>query len=275
MPSMKSRLKTTVRDFLYTPPIRKSIEAIPVIQKIYPPPQRTHPIDRVYGISTSGFVSVDEIHPDPHLRSLISPYGGSQPSIVRRGLSVLGDIRDYVFVDLGCGKGRVTTVASEFPFREVVGVELSGALAAIARANADKVARKFPDRPKVTIAEANVVDFPLPPGKLVLFSYHAFGPDLIAQMIRRFEAALDSGELSHMFFIYYNPVHPQAFDASPALMRFYVGQIAYAKSEIGFGLNRDDVVAIWQSDKGATPSPHQRTDRKIILSSPSQAGLAD
>jgi len=80
---------------------------------------------------------------------------------VRRGLSALGDIRDYAFIDLGCGKGRVTTVASEFPFREVIGVELSTALAATARANAATVARRFPDRPQVTIAAANVVNFPL------------------------------------------------------------------------------------------------------------------
>jgi SAM-dependent methyltransferase len=103
--------------------------------------QRTHPIDRTYGIDTSGSVSVENLHPDPRLQCLIVDYLASQPSIVRRGLSALGNIRDYVFVDLGCGKGRATTVAGEFPFRAVVGVELSAALAATARANAATIAR--------------------------------------------------------------------------------------------------------------------------------------
>jgi SAM-dependent methyltransferase len=274
MASVRSRLRTIVRDILYVPAIKKSIETIPVIQKIYAPSQRTHPIDRIYGISTSGVVPVEEIHPDPSLRSLIIAYAGSQPSIVRRGVSALGDLRDYAFVDLGCGKGRVTTVASEFPFREVTGVELSAALTATARANAATVARRFPDRPKVTIAEANVVNFPLPAGKLVFFNYHAFGPELIAQIVARFEAALACGELPHMFFVYYNPVHPQAFDDSPALARFYVEQIPYDKSEIGFGPDRDDVVAVWQSVRGSTLSPHQGADRKIIRAHPSRAALA-
>ena len=156
----------------------------------------------------------------------------------------------------------------------MTGVELSAALTATARANAATVARRFPDRPKVTIAEANVVNFPLPAGKLVFFNYHAFGPELIAQIVARFEAALACGELPHMFFVYYNPVHPQAFDDSPALARFYVEQIPYDKSEIGFGPDRDDVVAVWQSVRGSTLSPHQGADRKIIRAHPSRAALA-
>ena len=274
MASVKRRLKTIVRDFLNIPAIKKSIDTIPVIQKIYSPPQRTHPIDRIFGIHTSGIVPVEEIHSDPRLRSLIIFYTGSQPSIVRRGVSALGEIGDYTFVDLGCGKGRATTVASEFPFRHVIGVELSAALAATARANAATIRRRFPDRPRVTIIEANVVDFPLPPGKLVFFNYHAFGPELVAQLVARFEAALASGELPHMFFVYYNPVHPEAFDASPALARFYVEQIPYDKSEIGFGPDRDDVVAIWQSVDGSTRAPHKAADRKIIRMHPLRATLA-
>jgi SAM-dependent methyltransferase len=275
MVSVKSRLRKTVRDSLYIPSVKKSIEAIPIIRKIYAPAQRTHPIDRIYGTDTSGFLSVDEIHPDPRLRSLIIPYTGSQPSIVRCGLSVLGNVEEYAFVDLGCGKGRVTTVASEFPFREVIGVELSEALAVTARANAAIVAGRFPDRPKVRIVEGNVVDFQFPPGKLIFFNYHAFGSELIVQILRRFEAALASGELPHMFFVYYNPVHAEAFDVSSAFTRFYVDQIPYDKSEIGFGTDRDDVVAIWQSVQGAVPERHKGTDRKIILTKPSRAGLGE
>jgi SAM-dependent methyltransferase len=274
MASVRSRLRKTIRALFYISAVKKSLETIPVIRNVYAPAQRTHPIDRIYGIDTSGVVQVENIHPDPNLQSLIVAYVGSQPSIVRRAVSALGDIRDYVFVDLGCGKGRVTTVASEFPFRAVIGVELSAALAATARANAAIIARQFPDRPQVTIAEANVVDFPLPAAKLVFFNYHAFGAELIAKIVARCEAALASGELPHMFFVYYNPVHAEAFDASPALARFYVEQIPYDKSEIGFGPDRSDVVAIWQSVYGSVPTPHKGTDRKIIRIHAIGAGLA-
>jgi SAM-dependent methyltransferase len=274
MASVRSFLRTAVRNILYISAVKKSLETIPIVRKVYAPAHRTHPIDRIYGIDTSGFVSVEQLHPDPNLQALIFPYTGSQPSIVRQALSTLGGIRDYAFIDLGCGKGRVTTVASEFPFLEVIGVELSAALAATARANAAAVARRFPNRPQVTITEANVVNAPLPACKLVCFNYHAFGPELVAQIVARFEAALASRELPHIFFIYYNPVHPEALDASPAFARFYVEQIPYDHSEIGFGQDRDDMVAIWQSVHGSTATPHQGSDRKIIVTAASRAGLA-
>jgi hypothetical protein len=103
---------------------------------------------------------------------------------------------------------------------------LSAALVATARVNAAAIARQFPDRPKVTIAEANVVHFPLPASRAVLFNYHAFGAELMAKIVARCEATLASAELPHLFFIYYNPVHAEAFDASPAFERFYLEQNA-------------------------------------------------
>jgi SAM-dependent methyltransferase len=271
--NLKSRLRKSLRDFLYIPQIKNSIEKIPGGMMIYPPVQRTHPFDRQYGIDTSGFVSVDDLHSDKDLLALINPYAGSQPSIVRAGLAALGDIADYTFIDLGCGKGRVTAVATEFPFREVVGVELSSALAQVARVNTAKIARRFLNRPRVTIAEANVIDFALPKGKLVFFTYHAFGPELIAQMIAKIEAALGA-DTPHMFFLYYNAVHFEAFDASSAFTRFYARQILYDKSEVKFGPDPDDTVVIWQSVRGSVPTPHPRADWKIVITKPLwKAGL--
>jgi SAM-dependent methyltransferase len=187
----------------------------------------------------------------------------------------LGTYEDYTFIDYGCGKGRAVVVATEFPFQSVAGIELSATLAATARLNAAKIASQFPDRPSVKIVGANVCDFPLPGGKLACFNYHAFGPELLAQIIRKFEAAL-AGDTSHMFFIYYNPVHFELFDASPAFRRFYAQQIAYDESEIGFGPDEDDAVVIWQSVRGAIPKQHEGADRRIIITAPgSRAKLAD
>ena len=78
-----------------------------------------------------------------------------------------------------------------------------------------------------------------------------------------------------MFFIYYNPVHFELFDASPAFRRFWAQQIPYDESEIGFGPDGDDAIVIWQSLRGAIPTQHQGADRKIILTAPGRAQLAD
>jgi predicted RNA methylase len=47
-------------------------------------------------------------------------------------------LAEYTFIDFGCGKGRAALLASEFGFREVVGVELNTKLAEIAQTNVTK-----------------------------------------------------------------------------------------------------------------------------------------
>lgn len=275
MPVQRSRLRSSIRSFLYAPSVKNLLLKIPVVRSVYPAVERPHPIDRSYGINTSGFVGVDEISSDASIRPMIVFYAGSQPSIVRTAIAALGNVEEYTFVDLGCGKGRVTTVASEFPFREVVGVELSTELADIAKENSARVAKRYPTRTQVSIIAGNVVDVPLPPGKLAYFNYHSFGPEIVAQMVSKFESGLEAGT-PHLFFIYYNPVHGDLLDSSPAFERFYAAKLRYDSSERGFGPDADDTVVIWQSSRGAVARSCESADRTIIITKPSiRAELAD
>lgn len=53
-------------------------------------------------------------------------------SVLRQILDRLPlDFEEYTFIDLGSGKGRALLIASEYPFRAVVGVELSPKLHAL------------------------------------------------------------------------------------------------------------------------------------------------
>ncbi|QDT37699.1 class I SAM-dependent methyltransferase [Stratiformator vulcanicus] len=64
-----------------------------------------------------------------------NPTTASQFGSILESLPI--DYEQFSFVDLGSGKGRVLLMASEFPFREVVGVELSSQLHEIAANNID------------------------------------------------------------------------------------------------------------------------------------------
>ncbi len=268
-----ARLKKLIRRFTLLPPVWKTIARIPqarnVIYRNKSGLFRKHPIDRFYCIDTSGFVDVEAIYANTDLQQAINPYAGSQPSVIRTALRALGAVSDYSFIDLGCGKGRVLAVASEFPFQEIYGVELSSRLAAKARSNAAAMAMRFPNRPHVTIAQTNAVAFTLPPGKLVLFNFHSFGAGIVAQVVRKLEAALEAGT-SHIFFVYYNPVHADSFDASPAFQRYFAGNVPYDRSELGFGFagDKDDAVVIWQSVQGAVLPQQPGADREIAVIEP-------
>jgi SAM-dependent methyltransferase len=245
---MKQQLKVLVHTLLYYEWVRRSVEAIPYVERILPPWQRTHPFDRKFGTHTSGFVPVQLIVSDRTLREKIKPYGSSQPSIIRSAIRALGDINleEYNFVDLGCGKGRVMVVASEFPFRSISGVELSSHLAKIARRNMARVRRNFPRRPPARVFEENAATFAFPEGKLVLFFYHSFGEEILRQVVRNLEALVASGS-GPVFFLSSHPEQSDVVDSSPSFTRWWAGTLFCDKGEVGFGPGTSDPVMIWRS----------------------------
>src|SRR5271154_1163699 len=109
-----------------------------------------HPIDSQYAIRTSGALPGSVLQVGDSVKKNAG-YVGSQPSIIRRALNAIPNHNEAVFIDVGCGKGRALVVASEFPFRSIIGVELSPELAELAEENSQVVARNFSKRPPITI----------------------------------------------------------------------------------------------------------------------------
>jgi SAM-dependent methyltransferase len=264
---MKERLKPLLYSVLSHPPVKQCLEAIPYASRVLPSYHRTHPFDRQYGIDTSGVVPVEMITSDKILSRKINPYGASQPSIIRRAITALGAVDDYEFIDLGCGKGRAMVVASEFPFLRISGIELSPDLTKVARRNIATLQRDFPARPPVEAVEGNAITFPFPKAKLVLFFCHSFGEELLSQLIGNLEAAISSG-IGPIFFVYYNPVHGNVLDNSPAFARFFADTLPYDKRELGFGPDSEDTIVIWRSRGRTTMASHPHADRSIIITKP-------
>src|SRR6266478_1214050 len=101
-----------------------------------------HSFDVEHGTDTGGLVPGSELGVGHRHDLFIAGYAGVPPSGFRaaisrwQGIGLHRRIEEYTFLDLGCGKGRAGLLASEFGFREAVGVELNAGLAEIARANA-------------------------------------------------------------------------------------------------------------------------------------------
>jgi SAM-dependent methyltransferase len=269
-------VKRAAGTVLRIPAIKRILIEVPLVYKIYPACERTHPYDREHGVDTSGYMAAEKIHTDPKMKDLVVPYSASQASIIRGALAALGDVHEYSFVDFGCGKGRATLVATEFPFREITGVELSTELAEVARRNAAIFAKRFPDRPGIAIHAQNVLNYPLPAGKLVVYMYHSFGRPVLAEILCRLEASLAAGHNTHIFLIYYNPVFGLDLDALPGFSRWFAKVMDYAPAELGFGPDTADTVVIWQSKLGAIASPHAQREARIVeIYSGWKAGLAE
>lgn len=261
---IKTQAKNLYYKVLLNKDVRHFLEKLPLVGERLAKKHRTHPIDFKYGVDTSGVYPVELIHADQQMTSKIIPYVGSQPSVPRAAIAWLRDIEDYTFVDLGCGKGRVLIVASEFPFKEIIGVELSPDLARIGKANAQKIAADYPERAPIRIIEGDAIASLIDTGKVVFYLYHSFGPELLQQLIERIEKALES-TLEHIFFVYHNPVWGGILDSSPALVRWQAQTVAFSPAEAEVAIDPNDNVIIWQSRRNAYPDPYPEADREIII----------
>ncbi|MEJ0094620.1 MAG: class I SAM-dependent methyltransferase [Methylocella sp.] len=263
-----NQLKTQARNIAYrlllNPSVRKFVEKLPFFRDIQGGMQRTHPFDKIYGVDTSGTFPPDLIQTSGVSTGFINCYLATTPSITRRALASLPDIEAYTFVDIGCGKGRALIVASEFPFTDIIGLELSPELAKIAQSNIDKIQRQFPDRPLIRVIEGNALEHMVLSGKVVFNIFHSFGPELMTELIHKIESALGS-TLEHVFFIYQNPVWGNVLDASPAMKRWFADTMLFEDAELGFGDGTRDGVTIWQSVRGARAGACPGADREIVI----------
>lgn len=104
---------------------------------------------------------------------LNSSYQPIEWPLFQEMLNQLGiDYSQFTFIDIGSGKGRPLLMASEYPFRKIIGVEFLPELHAIAQENI----RRFPDERKLCkqiearLADATEFQFPCEP--LVVFMFH-------------------------------------------------------------------------------------------------------
>ncbi len=262
-----------IKGLLYLPVVRRSVQHWPGFKAFYGGEWcLLHPFDALHHTDTSGFVRSEDLPGTPHDSTRKHVYAGSQPSIIRSALEALPSLECFTFVDLGCGKGRPLLVASEFPFRDVVGVELSPSLAADARANAVILKRKWPARVPIRVEVGDAGTFPLPAGNLTLYLYNPFGEEIILKVLARIEAAL-AAENRSLYVIYYNPVYGARFDASPALTRYYAATLPYSSEELGYGPDTEDTIVIWQGGRISPPCPGADTPIEIIIPG-ARAGLA-
>ena len=76
--------------------------------------------------------------------------------------------------------------------------------------------------------------------------------EIVAQIITKFEAAL-AGDTPHMFFIYYNPVHFELFDASPAFGDVSMPSRFPTMSQRSASGRTGNAVSCWQGVAGQFP----------------------
>lgn len=111
-------------------------------------------------------------------------------------------VKRSAFVDVGSGMGRAVLLAMERPFKQIVGIEVSGALHETARENLRDVHDLDACCRDVRLVRADARLLSYPPGDLVVFLYNPFDAVALNETLARIGARDDRGET---WFLYHTP----------------------------------------------------------------------
>jgi predicted RNA methylase len=154
-----------------------------------------------------------------------SPYQPTQPDLFREMLKALRqqshfDFPDFVFIDLGSGKGRTLLMASDYPFRRIVGVELLPALHQAAQENLSKYRSESQKCFALESICADATQFSFPAEPIVLYLFNPFPESGLRRMMASLEQSLREHPRA-VYVLYHNPLLEHVLSESSGFRRLH------------------------------------------------------
>jgi hypothetical protein len=138
-----------------------------------------------------------------------SPYQPTERELFHEMMDALAqhtkiNFTDFTFIDLGSGKGRTLLMASDYPFRCILGVELLPSLNEIAQQN---LAQYHGESQKCFAMEsicADATTFTLPEGGLVIYLFNPFPVSGLRRALANLKESLKQHSRP-IYVVYHNP----------------------------------------------------------------------
>lgn len=165
--------------------------------------------ERRLGVETSDILSTDELGYSDERNTHYQP---SRWRTLKRMLPRRTVGPDDVFLDMGSGMGRVVILAASYPFKRVLGMELSPELHEIAVRNLDEVRDRLVCK-DVELEQANALEYEIPDDVTVLFLYNPFQGEIFDTAIASLLRSVDRNP-RRVRIIYSNPVEHERLMAT-------------------------------------------------------------
>jgi len=195
-----------------------------------------HPFDLECGVRTSGLVAGRHLksgHPaDRHNTA----YFGVAPSVFRemivrwRRSKPAAPIDEYSFVDLGAGMGRALLLASEFPFRTVIGVELNPTLARIGRRNLALWRAAGRAQAPMRMVCRDAAEFELPAGPCVVFLFNPFGAPVLKRLLTAWSRSF-CARPRQLDILYVNNEQERVLASQSGFARLFSGEVRRSRAD--------------------------------------------
>jgi SAM-dependent methyltransferase len=214
-----------------------------------------HPFDKAHGVDTGGFLLPAALTSGHAHDAQTTVYYGTQPSVFRSAMrSWTAEIErrsealaDFTLVDVGCGKGRVLMLASEYPLRRIAGVELSPQMAAAARANLALWGQRPRACEQIDVIEGDALAFALPHGPVLLYLYHPFEEELFARWAASLMPQL-AQRTAPVYLLYMNPYCEHALQVIPEARFLWSERLPFSADEAAARLldDTDELVSLYR-----------------------------
>jgi SAM-dependent methyltransferase len=146
--------------------------------------------DARYGLHTAEVIEVPGLDIGDQDKKHAVRYKPTRVRYFQELLSKCPLPRDAVFVDVGCGKGRVLLLAAKHGFRRCVGIELSPTLAETAKENAKKFSAHYPNSSPIEIHCSNILAYSFHPEENIYHLYWPFDRHITIQFLDKLRTSL-------------------------------------------------------------------------------------
>jgi len=156
-------------------------------------------------------------------RELLSggQYQPSEPELFHQILRALPTSPDgFTFIDLGSGKGRTLLMASDYPFRRIVGVELLAEFEVIARGNIERYRGAQQKCFALESQQGDAREFTFPEEPTVVYLFNPFPEHVLREVLGNLRQSLIASPRP-AYVIYHNLEHERTFTDAAWLQAVY------------------------------------------------------
>ena len=195
-----------------------------------------HPFDARYGVKTSGLIPARYLKTGHAHDRYSTAYFGVAPSVFQALLKrwertqPAAPIDRFTFIDMGAGMGRAVLLASQQPFRKVVGIELNPQLAGIAEDNITKWQAVGLSRSHMRIVCGDILDTRFPGGSCLLFLFNPFGTAVMRRLLARL-AHIFARRPGQLDLLYVNHEQEHVLECQSGFTRLFIGQVRRSRTD--------------------------------------------
>ncbi len=184
--------------------------------KIHPEVRRRQKKEKAFDIEnsvdTSSNVIVDDLDVEKEISKHCVHYEPTRVWLFEEIFANISvDYKEYTMIDVGSGKGRVLILASKFPFKQIIGVEISKILHKIAIKNIEIHSNKSKISKKIILICKNIDQYDIPNDNVLLFLYNPFDAFFMKNILNNLKKHHETTG-KKIILIYVNPVHSETIE---------------------------------------------------------------